>query len=197
LSLWKANGYSVSNYQINFCKPFTITDPADSTKNASTFVYKNSTSTSTNVIWADGDLKATTLLVSTDENSNRYLSYTLDAADRKCASDSSKYYKATITVKCDSAVSTYVPTVDDTTDKCHLKISGSHSSGCAVFQATALVEYFSAHPYLLGVALIAFGFIATFFGAKFFRIMIALSAGFIVFIVILLVASAIGLLNAL
>jgi hypothetical protein len=195
LSLYTENGYVNSGYVMNFCKPFTITDPADSTKNASTFVYKKGSSS--NTIYADGDLIPNSLKVSEDESGNRYLTYNIDAKTRTCASDSSKYYQATITVKCDSSVSTFSPKVDDTTDKCHLKIEGTHKAGCAVFQATALVEYFSEHPYLIGVALIVFGFVATFFGAKFFRIMIAIGAAFIVFIVILLLASALGLLNAL
>ena len=80
---------------------------------------------------------------------------------------------------------------------CNLKVSGSHKNACAVFQATAIVDFLNEYPWVLGVILIGFGVVSTFFGGKWFPIILATIGGGITLLVVLVLASLIGLLDAL
>lgn len=80
---------------------------------------------------------------------------------------------------------------------CNLKVSGDNKNACAVFQATAIVDFLNEYPWVLGVALIAFGAVSTFFGGKWFPWILATIGGGVTFLVILVFASVLGLLDAL
>lgn len=87
--------------------------------------------------------------------------------------------------------------LDVTTDTCSPKLTFAHKVGCPVFEATSIVRFLANNPWALGLILIAFGVVVTFFGGKFFPYVLATITGGVVFLVVLLLASLVGLLVAL
>lgn len=83
------------------------------------------------------------------------------------------------------------------TDVCSPKLTFAHKTGCPVFEATSIVRYFAENPWALGVLLLIFGGIVTFYGGKFFPYVLATITGGITFMVVLLFASVLGLMVAL
>jgi len=87
--------------------------------------------------------------------------------------------------------------VEKDSDKCEVRISVKHNSGCQVIPTTAIVNFFKKYPALLAVFLIGFGIAANFFGGKIFPYVIAILGGGFTFLVTLLLSSVFGGLDAL
>lgn len=79
---------------------------------------------------------------------------------------------------------------------CQLKISARHKAGCPVVEATAFINWLAKNPAIAGIVLIAFGFLATFFGGRFFHAIISVAGGFLTFFVVILILSVFGGLKA-
>jgi uncharacterized membrane protein YjjP (DUF1212 family) len=58
-----------------------------------------------------------------------------------------------------------------------------------------LVAYISENPWILASILIIGGFIMTFFGGKFLPWVVAIFSGFASFLIVMLLCSALGMLN--
>ena len=82
-------------------------------------------------------------------------------------------------------------------DQCNLIVTGSHKAGCPIFKATSIVEFLYNHPAIVGLLLIAFGIVATFFGGLFFPYILATVAAGVTFLAVLVLLSAFGGLKAL
>ena len=82
-------------------------------------------------------------------------------------------------------------------DPCSPKLTFAHATGCPAFEATSIVRFLSENPWALGVILMIFGSIVTFFGGKFFHFILPTIAGGMVFLMLLLFASIMNLLVAL
>jgi len=86
--------------------------------------------------------------------------------------------------------------VDDS-DACDVKISFTSKYGCPLFEATPIIAFFGNNPWIVGTLLIVFGVVSAFFGGKLFpKVLVAAFAG-AAFLVVVLVLSAIGAMNAL
>ena len=83
------------------------------------------------------------------------------------------------------------------TDTCTLSITATHKAGCSIFEATAIVEFLTNYPWILGALLIAFGFIVTFFGGKLFPYVLSSVAGGATFLILMILLSTLGALDAL
>jgi hypothetical protein len=93
--LYKEGGYTNAGYKFNFCKSLETTNKTDSTQTVSTFAYKEST----NQIYADGGLIATSIQAVEATEGTRHVKYTLDT-DEVCqeVDGVSQYYQATFEV---------------------------------------------------------------------------------------------------
>ena len=114
----------------------------------------------------------------------------------KCSGGEGNYV-VTTEVLCDETITGDATLTVDDTDLCHPRVTLAHKAGCPVFQATSIVRFFANHPYIMGVLLLLFGGAVTFFGGKFFPWVLAAAAGGITFLVVILIASAVGALKAL
>lgn len=182
------------NYRISFCKPASVTDPDNSTNVIEFFAYDSKN----NKVYADSSLLSSSVEAVADDDGERHIRFVKDS-DTVCTSDSTKNLTTTFEVLCDEEKTTLSNgdvKVTENDDDCSITVQVSHSSGCAVFQATAIVEYLSENPYVFGAILIAFGVLATFFGGKFVDIVLGGVTGGLTFIVLLLLASLVGLLDA-
>lgn len=82
-------------------------------------------------------------------------------------------------------------------EKCTVQVNAKHATGCPVFQATSIVEFVANNPWIVGILLLAFGIVSTFFGGKLFPYVLASVGGGLTFVVVILIASALGGLRAL
>ena len=73
----------------------------------------------------------------------------------------------------------------------------THKVGCPVFEATSVIRWLGNHPWIMGVILLAFGLVTTFFGGKFFPWVLTFVASGLTFLIILLLCSVFGWLKAL
>lgn len=131
----------------------------------------------------------------------RHVKYLLDTNTTCTLEDGNvTTYDATFEVFCnadgnrDDALTNYTVTLQDT---CSLYVSATHKTGCPLVQATSIVEFLTNNSWIMGVILIVFGVIATFFGGKFFPYVLATVGGGMTFLVLLVLASAFNLLTAL
>lgn len=103
----------------------------------------------------------------------------------------------TTEVFCDSEITgAPVVSVDDSIE-CAPKITLTHKTGCPVFEATSIVRFLANHPYIMGILLLFFGGVVTFFGGKFFPWVLSAAVAGITFFVVMLLASVLGALKAL
>ena len=195
LPLWRKEGYTNAGYKVNFCKPFEVADPLDKTKTVHTFVYKQSSGD----VFTDGDLIIKDKETLEDEDGVRHLVYYMDT-NKTCATNSSRIVETIFDIDCNEDGNRGDEMTDlkvNDTDPCALVVTGSHKAACPVFQATSIVEFLTNHPWIMGVALIVFGVVATFFGGKFFPYVLATVGGGMTFLVVLVLCSAFGGLKAL
>lgn len=194
-SLSTTDALVIGNYQVSFCKPASVADPANTTNSIYYFAYNSKD----NLVYADSTLTSTSVEAVADDDGVRHIKFVKDS-DTVCSSDSTKTLTTTYEVLCDEDKTADITSADvtvDSSDLCNIKVTLSHSSGCAVFQATAVVEYLTANPWAMGIILIAFGFLATFFGGKFVDVVLGGVTGGLTFLILILLASLIGLLDAL
>ncbi len=84
----------------------------------------------------------------------------------------------------------------DDSQPCNPKVTFAHSAGCPAFRGSDLLRYLSHHSTIVGLVLIAFGFVSTFFGSKFYPHMAAFIGGALTFLLFMTFASLIGTLRA-
>lgn len=148
-----------------------------------------------------GRPSSVTAVLNTDEDgAKRHIAFEIDGGEQ-CAADTTRTYSVKYEITCDASI-TGKPefnqqNLDLTTDLCSPKLTFAHKTGCPVFEATSIVRYLSENPWLLGIILLIFGGIVTFYGGKFFPWVLASITGGVTFLVILLLASVLGLLVAL
>lgn len=82
-------------------------------------------------------------------------------------------------------------------EKCTVQVTAKHATGCPIFQATSIVEFVANNPWIVGILLLAFGVVSTFFGGKLFPYVLASVGGGVTFVIVILIASALGGLRAL
>ena len=75
-------------------------------------------------------------------------------------------------------------------------MSFAHSVGCTTLKGSDLLRYLSNHSTIVGLVLIAFGFVSTFFGKRFYPNMAAFVGGALTFFLAMTFASLIGTLRA-
>jgi len=201
--LYKKEGYTNKGYNVNFCKPFELQDPEAADKIIKTYAYTNKKTPSGDkaVLYTDGDLLASKRQVFEDENGERHLRFVRDT-NVKCAERDGVIvnYTATFEIDCNSTGKRDAPLNDlkvNDTDPCNLHVTGSHRAGCPILQVTSIVQFMAENPWTIGVLLIAFGFVSTFFGGKFFPYVLATVGGGVTFLAVLIFASAFGALKAL
>lgn len=73
----------------------------------------------------------------------------------------------------------------------------THKTGCPAFSLTSFVSFLQSHPWIIAVVLIVFGLVVTFAGALFFKYTIAVAAGIVAWLTLMLFFSVIGWLQAL
>lgn len=98
---------------------------------------------------------------------------------------------------CDAAATNYVlgaPSINST-DRCHPIFTYTTKYGCPAFSATAIIRYLSAHPTLIGLLLIGFGVLSTFWGKSLFDYTVGLLSGGVVFMLSLLAMSMFEMLE--
>lgn len=71
----------------------------------------------------------------------------------------------------------------DTSNKCLFHAKAAHKSGCPTFELSGFVQYITSHPWIMAVALIAFGITACFFGGLLFDWVVSVLAGLMAFFV--------------
>ena len=123
------------------------------------------------------------------------------AGGEVCATNSKRKYSVRYEIKCNSEKKGK-PTLDASnlnlaSDTCSPKLTFEHEVGCPVFEATSIVRFLSDNPWAMGILLLFFGSLVTFFGGKFFTWVLACVAGSIVFLAIILFASILGAFKAL
>jgi len=83
----------------------------------------------------------------------------------------------------------------DTRDPCNPVIRFTHAAGCPVISANAWIDYINNHPWIAAIFLIAFGTIFNFWGRKWFPYVIAIIGGGTTFIAVMVICSAMGMLD--
>ena len=147
----------------------------------------------------DGDRPSTVqaILNADQEGAKRHIYFEINGGE-KC--NDTHTYTMRYEVTCDPSI-TDAPALKkenlDTTDKCSPKLTFPHKTGCPVFEATSIVRFLAENPWALGTILIILGAIVTFYGGKFFPIVLAGITGGVTFFIVLLLASVLGLLVAL
>jgi hypothetical protein len=191
-------------YHVNFCRRFIIDKGED--KDKRTFVYTTSgiSQNADRVLLTNGN-KASyteTVLKTNDEGSeNTHILYVQSGGDECKTNDKGEkvYYQVTTEIFC-NADKTGAPEIklDDSGDnECNPKITFAHATGCPVFQATSIVRWLANNPIVLGILLIFFGCVVTFWGGKFFPYVLATVSGGLTILVLLLIASVLGMFKAL
>ena len=71
-------------------------------------------------------------------------------------------------------------------------IEAFHASGCATFEYAGFVQYIMNHPWLIAAIFVAFGVTSCFFGGYLFDWVVASLAGLMTFVVVAMLASALG-----
>lgn len=108
-------------------------------------------------------------------------------------------YSLKTTIVCDPLV-TGAPqsvSVDATTNPYQPHLTFTHSSGCPKYSVTAWITFLKDHPWVLGVIMIVFGAAVCFFGQMIFRHALAVAAGGIAFMFLMLLFSLFTMLDAL
>lgn len=186
---------------MNFCRRFSVTKGNDKEEKTFVYTYTGNSVNSDVVLLTDGKKPSytETVLKASEDGDTTHIKFTIDDGD-DCKKDSNGKdieYNVDFEVFCDASITgTPVLTVDDS-DVCRPKISVTHKAGCPVFQATSIIRWLANNPIVLGIILIAFGAVVTFFGGKFFPHVLASVAGGLTFLVVLLLASVLGALKAL
>ena len=85
----------------------------------------------------------------------------------------------------------------DNDDSCLFHVEAFHSNGCPTLEYAGFVQYVMNHPYILASILIGFGIASCFFGGLLFEWVVAGIAGIMVFIIVCMLASALGGFTAL
>lgn len=115
--------------------------------------------------------------------------------------DEDIYYTTEFTVRCNREVTEIrhdsIKFYQDSENQCLLHAEITHRAGCPTFEYGALVQYFMSHPYLIALALISFGVVATFFGGLLFDYVVAVLAGVISFFILCMLFQTIGMFEAL
>jgi hypothetical protein len=191
---------TLKTYTLNFCRSFTI---HEGNQSDTTFVYSTDALGNEVSLTAVGK-PAYTETVAQDNNTNdaTHILFRQPNGD-VCQTDANgdkTYYQVWFQVFCDPneqcALTSSAISVDES-NPCQPKFSLTHKSGCPVFQATSVVQFFSRYPWILGIILIVFGIIVTFWGGKFFPYVLATIISGITFFVVLLLASFFGMLSSL
>ena len=191
-ALYSETGYTSGSYTYNFCKSLSLNNTDGTVSQA--YAYQTDSVTGAVTIFADGgDLTPDTVNVY-DVDGVRNVRYSFNS-NTTCPADSTRTLSTIYEVTCseDATLTNNKVTAGD----CYITISGSAKSACAKFQATAIVDFLTKYPWIVGVILIVFGTISLFFGGKWFPYILATIGGGITFIVIIVFASVLGLLNAL
>jgi hypothetical protein len=182
---------SGTTYAWNFCK-FDVKCPA-SEKEALASATTGGTCES---LSGSSPKSIASQAVSVDGNINKSLYLTYSGGD-KCASDSKKTHDLEIRLVCDSQTTDAEFTSIDETNPCKTVISMKSKHGCPAFSTTAWISFLADNPYILGVVLIVFGAIVTFFGRKFFQYTIAIVGFGVGFLTTMLLFSLMGMLDGL
>lgn len=141
--------------------------------------------------------KVQAVLNTNEDGAKRHIYFEIDGGD-KC--DDTQTYTTRYEITCDASI-TEKPKLTaenlNLTEPCRPKLTFAHKTGCPVFEATSIVRFLAENPYVLGAILIFLGAIVTFYGGKFFPMVLAGITGGVTFFVVLLLASVLGLLVAL
>jgi len=111
--------------------------------------------------------------------------------------DDKTEYTFTTTINCDPEAKTVTGLSIDTTNLFNPHITFTHESGCPEYSVTAWISFIKEHPWVLGVITIIFGVVVTFFGQIVFKHALAIAAGGIAFMLLMLLFSLFGMLDAL
>eukprot|EP00347_Sterkiella_histriomuscorum_P010029 403338963 len=201
-TLESGNTYNIGKYHFNFCRRLE-----DSSSDEKTFAYADISSLFDSSVRLTGDGKPSrvdAMFDAQNPNGTRHLYFEIDGGE-KCDLNTDKnvekFWKVRYEINCDATVTgTPVLTLanlDLTSDVCAPKLTFSHKAGCPAFQATSIVRFLSDNPWALGVILLIFGSIVTFFGGKFFHFILPTIAGGVLFLGLLLFGSVMGTLVAL
>lgn len=136
-----------------------------------------------------------------DQNSTRHIYFEITGGDKCEAAKTETFFKVRYEITCDRSITEppklSLKNLDLTSDVCAPKLTFAHKVGCPLFEATTFVRFISDNPWVLGIILIVFGSIVTFFGGKFFFYILPTIVGGVVFLAVMLFASIMGLLVAL
>lgn len=80
----------------------------------------------------------------------------------------------------------------DAEDMCLYHVEAVHANGCPTFEYAGFVQYVMNHPYILAAVFVAFGVASCFFGGLLFEWVVAGIAGIMVFVIVCMLASAMG-----
>ncbi len=186
---------SLKDYTLNFCKPLSVKQ-GDKTVDTLAYTTKGLAGQSDEVrLTGTGSIAYTETVRSQEEDGDKtHILYRYNAGE-KCGND--EVYQVTTEVFCDPEI-TGEPTITvDDTNACTPKITLTHKTGCPVFEATSIVRFMANHPYIMGILLLFFGGVVTFYGGKFFPWVLSTAVAGITFLVVLLLASVLGALKAL
>lgn len=131
----------------------------------------------------------------TDETTNeRHLLISYKEGDI-CPYNASRRYGLDVEIKCNPAIDTYNFIALNSTDYCNPRVVLQSKHGCPVFSATIWLRILSNHPYLLGIAMLIFGYVATYYGREYFRSTVGLIGGATTFFLMMLILSHLGFLD--
>lgn len=201
--LQEPNGYFVNGFRFNFCQQFKIR--TDRGANISTYAYKETdatTSPPTGVAYTYGLYPDEIDSVEEENGKPTHISYDFKSQSM-CPHDDDEYWETEFEIFCDPAGNlTKELTSDDfkvyeNTKDCKLQISATHKAGCPAVDATAIVKYFSEHPWVFGGVLLGVGFAANFFGGLIFKYVFAAVGSTFIFVFTLLLCSLFGMMSPL
>ena len=106
-------------------------------------------------------------------------------------------YSLKTTIICDPSATTITNPTVNVDDPYQPHLTFSHQDGCPKYSVTAWITFLKDHPWVLGSLMIAFGLAVTFFGQMIFKHALAVAAGGIGFLMLMLLFSLFGMLDAL
>jgi hypothetical protein len=184
-------------YTFNFC---SYTNEPCGNVAAKSYAYKSNVILNTCELLTDADYMPEQIDSVPFDNSTqeaRHIKFTQEGGDL-CSANVNKTNKITFEIFCDPTVTTRPNLTDfsiDNSEECHSFVSFAHAAGCPVANVNGLVAYFTENPWIIGIVLIVGGFIMNWWGAKFIPWVVAIFTGVATFLVVLLLASVMGMLD--
>lgn len=88
--------------------------------------------------------------------------------DQAATSSGYTNYVMNFEIFCDPSIETKPDLKIDESQPCNPRVSFAHKAGCPAFVGSDFLRYLSHHSTIVGFVLLAFGFVSTFFGSKYY-----------------------------